>query len=288
LEDVYDVSGKNGAYPRSGCEKMSERPDNKYALKIKNLTVMRSGTKVIEDITLGIRKGDFVGLVGPNGGGKTSLLLTVLGILKPLGGEIMVFGNKPGSRANLGRIGWVPQAASEIPDHIHITVRELVNLGTLNHKNYFRMMTSRERNIVTEAINLVGLDRYENEDVSNLSGGQLQRAVIARALASNADFLILDEPMVGIDRDSKNSLLRLLDSLCHDYGKTILMVSHDISAISQATHNAIYLDGAVLFQGPSVTMPDLSEIAKMRGIENPHAGTIIAPKRDLFSKKEED
>ena len=70
------------------------------------------------------------------------------------------------------------------------------------------MMTSRERNIVTRAINLVGLDRYENEDVSNLSGGQLQRAVIARALASNADFLILDEPMVGIDRDSKNSLLK--------------------------------------------------------------------------------
>ena len=265
---------------------MSESADKKYALEINNLTVKRSGTKVIEDVTLGILKGDFVGLVGPNGGGKTSLLLTILGILKPLDGEILVFGNKPGSRANLGRIGWVPQAASEIPNHIHITVRELVNLGTLNHRNYFRMMTSSERNIVTETINLVGLNKYENEDVSNLSGGQLQRAVIARALASNADFLILDEPMVGIDRDSKNSLLRLLDSLCHDYGKTILMVSHDISAINQTTHNTIYLDGVVLFQGPSITMPDLSEIAKMRGIENPHPGKIIVPERDLSTKKQ--
>ena len=162
---------------------MSESANKKYALEINNLTVKRSGTKVIEDVTLGILKGDFVGLVGPNGGGKTSLLLTILGILKPLDGEILVFGNKPGSRANLGRIGWVPQAASEIPNHIHITVRELVNLGTLNHRNYFRMMTSSERNIVTETINLVGLNKYENEDVSNLSGGQLQRAVIARALA---------------------------------------------------------------------------------------------------------
>ena len=265
---------------------MSSRAKNKHALEISNLTVKRSGTTVIEDANLIIPNGDFVGLIGPNGGGKTSLLLTILGILKPLNGEVLVFGNKPGSRANLGRIGWVPQAASEIPDHIHITVRELVNLGTLNHRNYFRMMTSRERNIVTEAINLVGLDRYENEDVSNLSGGQLQRDVIARALASNADFLILDEPMVGIDRDSKNSLLRLLDSLCHDYGKTILMVSHDISAISQTTHNAIYLDGAVLFQGPSVTMPEMSEIAKMRGIENPHPGIVIVPERDLSSEKE--
>ena len=112
--------------------------------------------------------------------------------------------------------------------------------------------------------------------------------MIARALASNADFLILDEPMVGIDRDSKNSLLRLLDSLCHDYGKTILMVSHDLSAINQTTHNTIYLDGVVFFQGPSVTMPDLSEIAKMRGIENPHPGKIIVPERDLSSKKEEN
>ena len=84
---------------------MSDSADNKYALEINNLTVKRAGTKVIEDVTLGILKGDFVGLVGPNGGGKTSLLLTILGILKPLDGEILVFGNKPGSRANLGRIG---------------------------------------------------------------------------------------------------------------------------------------------------------------------------------------
>ena len=266
---------------------MSSRAENKHALEISNLTVKRSGTTVIEDANLIIPNGDFVGLIGPNGGGKTSLLLTILGILKPLNGEVLVFGNKPGSRANLGRIGWVPQAASEIPDHIHITVRELVNLGTLNHRNYFRMMTSREKKVVTEAIHLVGLDEYENQDVSKLSGGQLQRAVIARALASNADFLILDEPMVGIDRESKNSLLRLLDGLCHHYNKTILMVSHDISAISQTTHTAIYLDGVVLFQGPSVTMPDLSEIAKMRGIENPHPpGKIIVPERGLSSQKE--
>ena len=93
---------------------------------------------------------------------------------------------------------------------------------------------------------MVGLEDVENVDVSRLSGGQKQRAVIARALATEAEFILLDEPLVGMDRDARNSLLKLLDQLCHDSGKTILMVSHDLTAIRQTTHRMIFLEEKLL------------------------------------------
>ena len=240
-------------------------------LRLRELSVTRSGVKVLEKVSFDITKGEFVGLVGPNGGGKTTLLLTILGVLKPSSGSVLVYGQKPASSQNLGKVAWVPQTGANLPRHIHITVRELISLGTINRSNFLlgtgRFRTGR----VNKAIEMVGLEDIADVDVSRLSGGQLQRAVIGRALASESNFIVLDEPLVGVDRDAKNSILRLLDDLCHDHGKTILMVSHDLAAISQTTHRIIYLEGEVQFDGPSSKMPDLNELASIRGIQNPHA-----------------
>ena len=106
-------------------------------LKLGNISVMRSGVEVLKNISIEVNKGDFVGLVGPNGGGKTSLLLTILGELKPLMGDVLVYGHQPAHKHNLGMIGWVPQAASNLQGNIHISVRELINLGTLSIENIF-------------------------------------------------------------------------------------------------------------------------------------------------------
>ena len=243
-------------------------------LKLGNISVMRSGVEVLRNISIEVYKGDFVGLVGPNGGGKTSLLLTILGELKPLMGDVLVYGHQPAHKHNLGMIGWVPQAASNLPGNIHISVRELINLGTLNKDNYLRRMDDYRRDKVDQAINMVGLMEVENVDVSRLSGGQLQRALIGKALASESDFLLLDEPLVGVDRSSKNSLLKLLDDLCHEHGKTIIMVSHDLTAITQSTHRIIYLENEIQFDGPSKELPDLNNLAKIRGIVDPHSSHI--------------
>ena len=94
--------------------------------------------------------------------------------------------------------------------------------------------------------------------------------MIARALASEADFIILDEPLVGIDREARNSLLKLLDELCHDAGKTILMVSHDLAAIRQTAHRMIYLEESIKFDGETSEFPELTEIAELRGIKPVH------------------
>ena len=126
------------------------------------------------------------------------------------------------------------------------------------------------RQRVDRALEMTGLVDVADTSVSKLSGGQVQRSVIARALASEAEFLLLDEPLVGVDRASRNSLLKLLDDLCHDQKKTVLMVSHDLTAIRQSAHRIIYLEGGVRFDGPSEELPDLSSLASLRGIQHVH------------------
>ena len=239
-------------------------------LKIEDLTIFRSGKLVLKDINLSINKGEFVGLVGPNGSGKSTLLLSILGVLKSQKGNIKVYDSSPMSRKLHGKIGWVSQAAANLPRDVRITVRELVHLGTLNAKNLFFLSNDARHKKVNKAIKMVGLQDFENIDVARLSGGQRQRAVIARALATEAEFILLDEPLVGMDRDARNSLLKLLDQLCHDSGKTILMVSHDLTAIRQTAHRMIFLEESISFDGPNEDFPELERLADLRGIRPVH------------------
>ena len=238
-------------------------------LEVNNLSVIRSGKIVLKDVDLTIQKGEFIGLVGPNGSGKSTLLLSLLGVLKPHTGSISIYGNVPNPRNFFGRIGWVSQAASYLPRQIKLTVRELVKLGTVSGENMFSWSDGSNEK-VSRAIEMVGLEDVENVDVSRLSGGQRQRAVIARALATEAEFILLDEPLVGMDREARNSLLKLLDQLCHDAGKTILMVSHDITAIRQTAHRMIFLEEKIWFDGPTNLFPDLETLADLRGITPAH------------------
>lgn len=242
----------------------------KPILEVFNLVVARSGKLVLKDISLTINEGEFVGIVGPNGSGKSTLMLAILGILKPSRGSIEIYGNPPLSRKLHRRIGWVSQAAANLPKGIRLTVRELVRLGTVNSGNMFDLRDNGRSVRVDNAIIKTGLEDVEDIDISRLSGGQRQRAVIARALATEADFILLDEPLVGIDRESRNSLLRLLDQLCHEEGKTILMVSHDLTAIRKTAHRMIFLEESIRFDGPTSSFPDLEKLADLRGIHDPH------------------
>ena len=239
-------------------------------LRIQDLCVKRSGVEVLSGVNLKIQRGEFVGIVGPNGSGKSTLILTILGILKARSGMIQVYGKKPLARENIGKIGWVSQAAAYISSNIHISVRELISLGLCNVRNMFQRKTKYERQKIEEAIEMVGLQDQASTNLNKLSGGQKQRAAIGRALASDAEFILLDEPLVGIDRQARNELLKLLDTFCHENQKTILMVSHDLSAIRQTAHRMIYLEETIHFDGPSETFPDLLELADLRGINHVH------------------
>lgn len=249
---------------------MAGETKSETILNVRNVSVHRSGAPVLSNINLRVEKGEFVGIVGPNGSGKSTLLLTILGELVQREGTVSLYGQPPSPKRLFGKIGWVSQAAANLPHDIRLTVKELVQLGTINAGNMFSLFDRKRHERVLKAIELVGLESVLNTDVGRLSGGQRQRAVIARALASEAEFILLDEPLVGIDRASRNALLKLLDQLCHDEGKTILMVSHDLAAIRQTAHRMIYLEETIQFDGDTEQFPGLSELADLRGIEPVH------------------
>lgn len=242
---------------------------NEEILAIDKLAVFRSGVKVIDDISLTISCGEFVGIVGPNGAGKTTLLLTILGILKPKTGAIKIYEKPPTDKSIIGKVGWVPQTASKLPTNVHMTVKEFIQLGTLSRKSWFQIR-KQEREKVDKIIEIVGLTDYRDKKITHLSGGQRQRAAIGKALASDADLILMDEPMVGVDRESRNSIMKLLDGLCHNENKTIVMISHDLSSIKRTVHRMIYLEETIRYDGPTETFPDLSKLAELRGIEPTH------------------
>ena len=244
-------------------------------LFVKDVSVRRNKTDVIKDVNLKIYPGEFVGIVGPNGGGKSTLIQTILGVLKHHTGGILLSGHEPLSQGVFGKVAWVSQAAANLPKNVRLTVRELVSLGVLNHTNWWNhwlnwFLPNRVSPKIEEAIEMVGLSHLAHRDVNQLSGGERQRAVIARALASEADLLLLDEPLVGMDRASRSSLLKLLDRFCHEQNKTIVMISHDIGAMLQTAHRLVYLEETIWFDGPPANFPSLEELALMRGIEDVH------------------
>ena len=256
---------------RSGKDlTISVVPPHNLVIDAKNLAVSRGGTIVVEDVNIQVRYGEFVGIVGPNGGGKTTIMLAILGILKSFKGSVQLYGLPNTKLGSKSRIAWVSQNAVNIPERSKITVRELISLGTVRFSNMIFPLNKKRKALVEKTIEMVGLSKEADKQVSKLSGGQKQRAVIGKALASKADLLLLDEPLVGVDRKSRNSLLKLLDDLCHDQNKTIVMISHDLAAIKQTTHRIIYIDQSVQYDGKPEDLPHLEVLAGLRGIKNVH------------------
>ena len=240
-------------------------------LQVSGLSVNRSGVEVISDINLSVNCGEFVGIVGPNGAGKTTLILTILGILKPRKGHVSL------SKAISGKVGWVPQAATSLPKNMKITVREFIQLGTLDSATWFLPFgTKYDKQNVSKIIETVGLTDYAETRIANLSGGQRQRAAIGKALASKADLLLMDEPMVGVDLESRNSIMRLLDNLCHTQNKTIVMISHDLASMKRTVHRMVYLEQHIRYDGSTNDFPELSVLADLRGIEETHPEGLLS------------
>lgn len=190
-------------------------------------------TPALERVSLRVSPGERLGILGPNGGGKSTLLKLTLGLLSPqgqAGGTIRIFGRSPTQARAEGLIGYVPQR-SEPELALPLSVRQMVTLGAAWRVAPWRGVPRQVRERVERLINLVGADAYADRPVGKLSGGQLQRAMIARALAAEPRILALDEPTVGIDAAGQQRFADLLASVHCELGVTILIVSHDLRAI---------------------------------------------------------
>lgn len=207
-------------------------PDPIIALD--DLSFSYNGQHVLEHVDLAIADRDFACMVGPNGGGKTTLLKLVLGLLTPTSGHVRVFGQSP--QQARPRMGYMPQHA-QVDPHFPASVMDVVLMGRLAPGNSWGRFSRADRDGAAEALRLVDLADLRRRPFADLSGGQRQRALIARALAASPELLLLDEPTSNLDVRMEGELYELLQKL--NERLTIVLVSHDLGFVSQFVKSVV-------------------------------------------------
>lgn len=199
------------------------------AIQVENLTFSYPGTPILNDVSFEVAQGECIGVIGPNGGGKSTLLKLLTGILKPQQGQIKLFG-LPLKEA-FPMIAYVPQTLG-FDKQFPISVKEVVLGGRLSQLNWLGLYQKKDYQIVEESLARVGLSSFIDKSFSTLSGGQAQRVLIARALASKPKLMLLDEPTASVDQQAESDILELLKSLQHEI--TFMLVTHDLNqAVNQ-------------------------------------------------------
>ena len=231
-------------------------------IELSNVAFGYTAANVVEDISLSIDAGEYVAVVGPNGSGKSTLMKLMLGLLRPDAGEARLFDEPSHAFDDGSRIGYVAQHAST-SKNMPITVREVVKMGRFPHVGFGRL-SEEDWEIVDRSLDAVGMTAFADRRVTKLSGGQRQRAFIARALAGEADLLVLDEPTVGVDAESVDAFYDLLETLNHD-GITILLIEHDLGAVVDRAERVVCLNREVYFDGPTTEFAESDALSRAFG-----------------------
>lgn len=221
------------------------------ALHIDKLSVCYKNTMAISDISFDVEDGEYLGIIGPNGGGKSTLLKAILGLVPLSSGTVEIYGEK--NNKNKSYIGYVPQFAS-VDKHFPITLLEVVLTGCLKPglSPFFKYSSSNKKTAY-ELLERVGILDLANRQISELSGGEFQKMLIARALAAKPKLLLLDEPTASVDASSRDQIYNLLTELNKDM--TIILVTHDLLAVSSQINRLACLNGHLVYHGE----PELSE-----------------------------
>jgi len=200
-------------------------------IEVDGLNVARNGRRVIEDATFTVGRGAYMGVVGPNGGGKTTLLQAVLGIIPHDSGSIRILGRPMEEFDEWSRLAWVSQHSISFDERFPINVRELVGLGRINRGNLAKPLRKEDWVKVDEVLGFMGISELAERRVGHLSGGQKQRVFVAKAIVRDPEVLILDEPVAGVDAEAQELFYMKLSDLNGREGTTIVIVSHDLAAV---------------------------------------------------------
>lgn len=219
-------------------------------LNIENLTVSYSNNKALYNVSCTIPSKQIIGIIGPNGGGKSTFIKAIMGLLPIQQGRIEVLGNS--IKKSYKHIAYVPQK-NTFDLSFPILVEDVVIMGRYSHMPWWRLNKSKHMEKVYDSLRKVGLYELRKRQIGELSGGQLQRVLIARALAQEAELLLLDEPFAGIDIASENIIMDLLKEL-KDLGKTIFLVHHDLSKVDKYFDSLILLNQKLIAYGPKETV----------------------------------
>ena len=225
----------------SSAEAMRAAP----AVEVRDLSAGYNGHAALDTVTFTVEQGCLAGLVGPNGSGKSTLLRVILGLHKPWRGEVRIVGRE-GSGAR-GRIGYMPQ--SELVDwSFPVTALDVVLMGRYGRLGLVRRPGPRDRQEAMAALERVRLADLSQRLIGELSGGEQRRMLIARALAQDADLVLLDEPLAGLDATAQHDLLALLNDLRHE-DKTLFVATHDLSCVAANFDHAVLLNRRVVAFG---------------------------------------
>lgn len=247
------------------------------AIEVHNLTASYNRKPVLWDIDFSLPPGQLIGIVGPNGSGKTTLLRNLMGLMKPDSGYVKIFGKTLDEMRE--RVSYVPQRETVDWD-FPANVMDVVLMGRYRKSNLFRRLGKTDRDIATQALEKVNMLPYAKRQISQLSGGQQQRVFIARSLAQQADLYLMDEPFVGVDASTEESILALLSEMKKD-GKTVVIVHHDLQTAYE------YFDWIVLLNTRLVASGPKEEVFDTDLLQEAYGGrlTVLSRIGDLMAKK---
>lgn len=209
-------------------------------LEVKDLTVSYHGADVLSNITFSVDKGDYVGIIGPNGAGKTTLLRAVLGLTERKSG---------GVRINCATTGYLQQRTTLADHRFPASVHEIVMSGLVDSIGFPKIYGREERRKADEILEIMGISDLKNRLVGKLSGGQLQKVLLARALVNDPEILFLDEPTAALDPESRENFYSLTSGINRDRNITIMFVSHDVLSIARYAGKVMYIDRTLRFFG---------------------------------------
>ncbi len=218
-------------------------------VRVENVTFSYNTIPVLDDITFSIYRGDFLSIIGPNGSGKTTLVKIILGLLKPSRGAVSIMGRPVAEFRDWSRVGYVPQKATQIDPFFPASVREVVAMARLSVKDASPGPKRDTEKDVTEALRKVAMEAFRNSAIGSLSGGQQQRVMIARALVTSPDLLLLDEPTTGVDSETQNLFYEMLHDLNEKQEITIVLVTHDIGMVNRHVNKVACLNQQLIYHG---------------------------------------
>ena len=211
---------------------------------------------VLKGVNLSVDQGSTLGLIGPNGGGKTTLIRLLLGLLEPTRGTIHIAGLSPAKAIRRGGlVGYLPQSSNLSQQRFPVSVRQVVRLGLAGKTGMLRPYSRDDLAFADSLLNRVGLAEFADRPIGALSGGQLQRAYIARALAPRPKILLLDEPTTGIDRPGQQRFIEFLQELKADLNLTVVFVSHDLRAVSAISDRIACLNATLHYHDVPDRLP---------------------------------
>ncbi len=216
-------------------------------IEIEEVSFAYNEDLVLEKVSLNIHKGDYLGVIGPNGGGKTTLIKIILGLLKPSKGVVKMFGEDIHTFKDWTRVGYVPQKVINFDVNFPATVYEVVAMGRFGKIGLFKNLRKEDKKIISDSLRQVEMYDFKDRIIGDLSGGQQQRVFIARALAGQPDVIFLDEPMAGVDVQAQDQFYHLLKKLNHELELTLVFISHDIEAVVNEVTEIAFVNRALTY-----------------------------------------